>query len=171
LKICKPNRVTRTYKQKILAAPARVLPLLCPVREADWIEDWDPTVVYSESGVVEPDCVFVTAAEPSDAIWFVTRLDTDASEVEMVKVIPEVSVCKLKIQLVAAAHGTDATVTYSQTSLGPAGDVAVEAFSEEYYTEFMREWETRLNHYLSTGQCLGRGVQFDCSRNGTRETP
>ncbi len=156
MKICKPNRATRTYTQKILAEPARVLPLMCPVREADWIADWDPKVVYSVSGLVEADCVFVTDSDPGDAIWFVTRLDPEAFEVEMLKVTPGETVCKLTIELTAAEHGTDATVTYSRTSLGAAGDFAVEEFSAQYYAQFMREWETQLNHYLSTGQCLGR---------------
>ena len=63
MQISQPRRVTRTYTQRLTAAPARVFPLLCPVREADWIEGWDPISVWSESGVAEPDCVFTT---PSD---------------------------------------------------------------------------------------------------------
>jgi hypothetical protein len=52
--------------------------------------------------------------------------------------------------------GTDAEVTYTHTSLGPAGDEFVAAFDEAYYVEFMRDWEERLNHYLITGMMVRR---------------
>jgi hypothetical protein len=121
------------------------------VREADWIPGWDPVCVLSESGVAELDCVFVTAGAPSDAIWYVTRHEPELGRVEMVKITPEVTACKLTIQLRPAATGCEATVTYSHTSLGPAGDDLVAGFTEEHYQRFMRDWESRLNHYLSTG--------------------
>ena len=59
MKIAAPNRVRHTYVQKLVASPAEVFPLLCPVREADWLDGWDPLEVWSRSGVAEPDCVFV----------------------------------------------------------------------------------------------------------------
>jgi len=65
--IKKPVRVTRTFTQHLVAEPSRVFPLLCPVREADWLEGWDPLLIVSESGIAEPDCVFVTPAKPHDA--------------------------------------------------------------------------------------------------------
>jgi hypothetical protein len=65
--------VARTYTQSLNGEPARVFPLLCPVREADRIDGWDPILVLSDSSVAERDCVFVTAAQPQDAIWYITR--------------------------------------------------------------------------------------------------
>lgn len=155
MKIEKPNRVTRTYTQRLVAGPADVFPLLCPVREADWIEGWDPIIVLSESGVAEPDCVFVTRATPNDAVWFVTRHEPDAGFVEMIKITPGVTACKLNLQLTATPEGCDAVVTYAHTSLGPDGDAFVEGFTEEFYLGFMRDWEARINHYLATGTALG----------------
>jgi hypothetical protein len=150
----RPNRVIRNYTQHLVASPAQVFLLLCPVREADWIEGWDPILVISESGVAEPGCVFVTAAKPADAVWVITRHDADAGEVEMLKLTPGVTVCRLRIELVATATGCDAHVSYEHTSLGPAGDAFVAGFTAEHYEQFMRDWEARLNHYLSTGRRL-----------------
>jgi hypothetical protein len=151
MEIRRPNRVTRSYTQRLVAPPERVLPLLCPVREAEWLERWDPRLVLTESGVAEPGCVFVTSASPQDAVWMVTRLEPEAGVVEMVKIAPEVTACILRIVVEPAPHGSSATVTYSHTSLGPRGDEFVEAFSEAFYLDFMRDWERRLNHYLETG--------------------
>jgi len=155
MEVRKPNRVVRSYVQKLVAPPDRVLPLLCPVREADWLERWDPRVVFTESGVAERDCVFVTAAEPQNAVWMVTRLEPASGRVEMVKITPEVTACVLRIAVNATGDGgSEALVTYSHTSLGPRGDEFVAGFTEVFYQDFMRDWERRLNHYLESGQRL-----------------
>lgn len=158
MKICKPNRVSRRYTQQLLAPPSVVFPLLCPVREADWIEGWNPLTVSSESGLAEVDCVFVTAASPVNAIWYITRHDAVAACVEMLKITPEVTACKLCIELQATQAGSQAIITYTHTSLGPAGDAFVEAFTEDFYKVFMENWETRLNHYLLHGVALAAGA-------------
>jgi hypothetical protein len=149
-----PNRVAHTYVQRLVAAPERVFPLLCPVREADWIEGWNPLLVVSGSGVAETDCVFTTAAEPTDAIWYMTRHEPDAGFVEMLKITPGVTACRLRILLQATDAGCDAAVTYMHTSLGPAGDAFVADFTAACYEAFMRDWEARLNHYLVHGTAL-----------------
>ena len=154
MKIVQPNRVTRTYTQHLMAPMEAVFPLLCPVREADWIPGWDPSLVVSSSGVAEPDCVFVSAAQPDDAVWIVARHEPHAGFVEMLKVTPQVTVCKLTFQLQPTAGGCKADVTYMHTSLGPRGDELVASFTEDHYRRFMQEWETQLNHYVRHGTAL-----------------
>lgn len=154
MKIVKPNRVTRTYTQRLVAPASKVFPLLCPVREADWIEGWDPRLVVSSSGVAEPDCVFVTVAQPADAVWYITCHEPATGFVEMIKVTPSITACRLTIQLRATITGCDADVTYSHTSLGPHGDEFVATFTADYYRRFMQEWESQLNHYLRHGTAL-----------------
>ena len=88
MNITRPNRVTRTYKQRLVAEPSKVFPLLCPVREADWIEGWNPISVITSSGVGETDCVFVTSAAPHDAVWYITRHEPENGFVEMLKITP-----------------------------------------------------------------------------------
>jgi hypothetical protein len=155
MKIILPNRVVRTYVQHLVAPPGAVMPLLCPVREADWIPGWDPLLVVSASGVVEPDCVFVTTADPVDAVWFVTRHEPGSGFVEMLKITPTVTACRLTIRLRATTTGCDAEVTYAHTSLGPLGDDFVAAFTDDFYRGFMQDWESKLNHYLLHGRASG----------------
>jgi hypothetical protein len=154
MRIERPRRAVRTYTQRLVAPPEAVFPLLCPVREADWIDGWDPVVVYSESGVAELDAVFVTEAEPANAIWYITRHEPERGFVEMVKITPDVTACKLTIALREAGTGAEATITYRHTSLGPEGDAIVDAFTEAYYRQFMQDWEARINHYLTHGTPL-----------------
>ncbi len=154
MKTTKPKRVGRSYTQRLNGEPSQVFSLLCPVRETEWIAGWEPLKVLSESGVAEPNCVFVTQAFPCDAIWYVTRHEPDEGFIEMIKVSPEVTACRLTIQVVPADGGSEATITYLHTSLGPEGDAYVDSFTEEFYRQFMQDWETRLNHYLATGKPL-----------------
>jgi len=88
MQISKPIRATRTYTQRLIAGPDAVFPLLCPVREAEWIDGWDPARVVSTSGVAEADCVFTTAAGPLDAVWYITRHERATGFVEMLKITP-----------------------------------------------------------------------------------
>jgi hypothetical protein len=153
VKIIKPVRVTRTYRQRLDGSPSRVFELLCPVREADWITGWDPRLVITESGVAEADCVFVTPGSP-EAVWVITRHAAAERFVEMLKITPDVTVCRLTIRVRPTAAGAEADVTYSHTSLGPAGDAFVAAFTEDHYRTFMQDWEARMNHYLRHGTAL-----------------
>ena len=151
MKIIKPDRVTHTYVQTLVAPPAEVFPLLCPVREADWVPGWDPSLVISASGVAEPDCVFITSAKPIDAVWYITQYAPESGRLEMIKVTPEVTACRLTIRLSPTADGCTAAVTYSYTSLGPRGDEFIASFTEDYYRKFMHEWESSINYYLQHG--------------------
>ncbi len=154
MKVSSPKRATRTYTQHLVAPPDKVFPLLCPVREVDWIDGWDPLAVFSQSGLAERDCVFITKGSPDNAIWYITQHDLCAGLVEMLKITPSVTACKLTIQLRAVEGGSEAEISYSHTSLGPAGDALVESFTDSYYASFMKEWESRINHYLSFGSLL-----------------
>lgn len=72
----------------------------------------------------------------------------------MVKLTPGVTARRIAIRLRATPDGSEAEVTYCQTSLGPEGDAVVGAFTEDFYVPFMQAWETRLNHSLRHGTAL-----------------
>lgn len=154
MNITKPHRATRTYTQRLVGDPAAVFPLLCPVREGDWIDGWNPVSVITQSGVAEPDCVFTTASAPHDAIRYITRHEPGRFFVEMIKVTPGVTACRLTVQLRPIASGSEAVITYTHTSLGPDGDAFVASFTDDYYRQFMQDWEARMNYYLEHGRAL-----------------
>jgi hypothetical protein len=154
MNITKPNRATHTYRQRLHAPPERVFPLLCPVQETEWGDGWLPELVISSSGVAERDCVFITTDELEKAIWYVTRHEPEELFIEMLKIVPGVTACRLEIRLSNDGAGCAADISYSHTSLGPAGDEFVAKFTADYYQKFMQSWEKALNHYLTTGQML-----------------
>ena len=154
MNIVKPHRVTRRYTQQLNAPPDQVFPLLCPVRESEWVNGWHPRLVATESGLAELDCVFVTPSGPQEAIWVITRYEPAAHLIEIVKVIPGIVVGKIVIQLAVAPGGSTAEISYGFTALGPDGDRVVNEFTQDHFDEFMLAWETELNHFLATGERL-----------------
>jgi hypothetical protein len=154
MRITQPNRAAHTYRQRLRASPAKVFPLLCPVREAEWADGWLPEQVISSSGVAERDCVFVTSDTTGTAVWYITRHEPETWFVEMLKIVPGVTACRLSIQLSEEDPGCIAEVAYTHTSLGPAGDEFVAKFTTEYYQKMMQAWEEALNHFLTTGRLL-----------------
>ena len=84
---------------------------------------------------------------------------------EMLKVTPHVTACRLTIQLRPVATGSEASITYTHTSLGPEGDAFVASFTEgARYRQFMQDWEARINHYLVHGSALRATGWLDDSR-------
>lgn len=152
LDIRPPVRVTHTYTQRLEGTTDEVLPLLCPVRETEWVPGWAPGLVLSDSGVAEPDCVFTTpdaaAGARAEAIWTVLAQDAERGTVEMLKVTPGFLVVRLWIALRPADGGCTAEVTYRYTALGPAGEAYVASRTANDYAAFMRDWEAALNAHL-----------------------
>lgn len=129
-----PHRIRHNYTQTLAASPETVFPLLCPVREMDWTPGWDPVKVISESGVAEKDCMFITRAEPMDAVWIITNHDPAALKLEMYKITPGHTVGKLEISLSGAgANTTHADISYEYTALDEPGEKFLQEFTAGFY--------------------------------------
>ncbi len=149
MKVVAPHRVTHSYTQRLHGSPGEVFPLLCPVRECDWVNGWEPSLVISSSGVAELDCVFVTGSANDEAVWIITQFEP-ATRIEFIKINPRETAARITIDLRQDGAQTLAEVTYSYTALSADGDRILAAFTTGHYLRFMREWEGELNHYLRT---------------------
>lgn len=150
MRIEKPYRVSRSYVQHLDAGPAAVFPLLCPVREVEWVEGWEVGVVIAESGLAEAGCVFTTPAGDTEAIWTVTEFRPEDGRIAFVKVTPGETVADISIALSPDDDGgTAALVTYTLTALTSAGRAVVDELTEDAYEGFMKTWESELNAFTS----------------------
>jgi hypothetical protein len=152
MRIMAPVRVSRSYTQTLEGTPEEVFPLLCPVREREWVEGWDPELVVSASGVAERDCVFTTPDGARQATWVITEHEPAAGRVEMIKVTPGYLVIRLRITVRPLGPGTPprsaAEITYQYTALDEEGAAFVAGRTEAAYAEFMRAWEGSMNRFL-----------------------
>lgn len=154
----KARRITHRYCQTNMAPPEQVFPLLCPVREAQWLDGWQYRMLYSESGLVEKGCIFSTSQDgEEDTLWVATRYDPIAHEITFARFTPGSKVCVLEIA--AEPSGTQRTrvhITYTYTALTTAGQQFIDGFTEAAFLKAVRFWEKAINHYLTTGEKLKR---------------
>ena len=149
MQIINPVRVRRKYTQKLRGKPADVFALLCPVREREWAEGWDPLAVYSESGFAEKDCVFTTGEENPESIWVITEFDPLGQRLKIVKVSPGMTVAGITISLAENEAGdTDAEVVYMYTAISREGEEFVRDYSQNFFDRFMQFSESALNSFL-----------------------
>jgi uncharacterized protein YndB with AHSA1/START domain len=141
------QRAFTEYAGELDAPPEAVFPLLCPVREYDWLDGWACRMIYSESGVAEENCVFETPSGPST--WNVDRYEPP-SRVSFTVVSPD-QVSRLKIELEpTAAGGTRLTWQRMYTGLTEAGNANANSHTTGHDHALMRQ----LDHYLKTGQMV-----------------
>ena len=141
-----------------VAAPADVFPLLCPVREADYLEGWDYTMIHSESGLAEMGCVFSTPHHgDQNTIWTVSQYDRSNHLIEFIRVTPGQELVKIAIQLRGVdGDKTRARIEYTITPLTEERGSYLENDHEEHFQADLFYWEEALNYYLITGERLGR---------------
>ena len=152
----KARHVTKDFRQTICALPDKVFPLLCPVREAEWLDGWQHTMIYSRSGLVEEGAVFSTPrdGEP-DTVWVVSKHDPSTYRVEFTRFTYQSRTCVLKIAVLPRDEGSSyLDIEYIYTGISPAGNQFIDALTDDIFLADMTHWEDSLNHFLKTGKRL-----------------
>jgi hypothetical protein len=148
------RNITHVAIWNMPAAPEKVFPLLCPVREYDWIPWWRAEMVHTVSGVAEENCIFRTNIGPAAGLtWVCTRYEP-ARQIEYTCFAPDKLIVRLKIVLTRTTAGTQMEWTRSWLSLGAAGDEAIRLWSATDYEHMMAVHEKEMEHYLRTGHLL-----------------
>jgi len=129
-----------------------IFPLLCPVREYDWIEGWHCEVIHTRSGVNELDCVFRIASEGQDEEIWVTNRFEPPSLLEFIRTTAN-RVIHFTIQLQSGEGGTK--LTWSQHVIGTTieGNQSVEKTDPKAFEQMVAKLEKELDTYLTTGEC------------------
>jgi hypothetical protein len=135
--------------------------LACPVRELEWITDWQFDLLYSESGTNELDNIFV---EPVSAVlalrcpgtnttWYTTIWDTEGFRFEAVLVAGDLAVGRWIYEAERLAdRGVRRRLTLCYTGLGARGNrILGEPGLQRRMTAMLRFVITSLECYLRTG--------------------
>lgn len=151
------RRIERVYETVLNAAPEKVFPLLCPVREYEWIPQWQCEMIHCDSGVAELGCVFATDFDDGFGreIWVVSHFEPD-SKICFVRTGP-VRTTRYVIELTPETQGT--RICWQQEITGledpdDSGDSLVEAHSEVKYKTMMTHLNQMLDYYLQHGTPL-----------------
>jgi hypothetical protein len=150
------KRITREYRQTINATPEKVFPLLCPVREAEWLNGWQYSMIYSKSGLVEEGAVFSTPDEGEEnTVWIVTKHDSKTYHVEFVRFTHNSRTCLLKIAVKPKDNNSSyVDISYTYTSITSVGNDFIDNFTKAAFLEAVTFWEKSMNYFLETGERL-----------------
>ena len=150
------ERKVVSYEAQIGAPAEAIFPLLCPVREYDWIPGWSCRVIHSRSGVAEKGAVFTTAFRPEgDSTWTVSRYEPNRV-IEFVVLFPGSHVALLEIAL--ARQGPDRTAVRwvcTFTSL-VEGNAFLAEVDQQWFDREQTVFARALAHYCATGKMLSR---------------
>lgn len=150
-------RRSHTVELHFDAPPDRVFPLLCPVREYDWIDGWTCDIVYAETGIAELGGIFTTRSrEAGEEVWTINRYEPPHA-IEFVRVAAQLRV--VTMALVLEPEGTDGTLVHARrtyTALSGAGALEVERMTPETQEAWGHDLARMANHYLATGEMLRR---------------
>ncbi len=148
------KKIRSSFVQQFQASSSKVFPLLCPVREYEWIEPWKCEMLHSNSGIAEKNCVFRTrlSGEATDDVWVITHYEPN-SRIEFIRVNSLRTMC-LSIALTDNGDGTTrAENEQLLVGLSEQGNQSLNSMAEGFSLE-MRMGEAMLNHYLTTGKML-----------------
>ena len=152
----KARKATKEYCQTIYALPDKVFPLLCPVREAEWLDGWRYTMIYSKSGLVEEGAVFSTPnpGEP-DTVWVVTKHNSSKFRVQFARFTHQSRICVLDIGVRLRDESSSyVDITYKYTGISLAGNKFIDEITDDVFCADMKHWENSVNYFLRTGEQL-----------------
>ena len=146
--------LTRTHHFTVPAAPAQVFPLLCPVREYQWLAHWRCELLHSASRLAEEDCVFRTDfPDQGPVLWVVSRYEPPA-RIEFTCFVADSHVQRLKIALTVEGETTRLDWTNRWLSVSPRGAAWLAAWPANEHAKKMDNLRRALTHYLTTGEML-----------------
>ena len=149
--------MAKIEKSIVIDAPVeKVFPLLCPVREYEWIDGWSCELLHSESGFAEKGAIFTTGFRTEGfSIWTVSRYEPDRA-IEFVVVFPESHVMTVAIAL-EPIDGSQTRLTWdcAYTSLIEHSPF-VDSVNQDAFDRHQAFFDRALEHYCKTGRMLRR---------------
>jgi hypothetical protein len=154
MKCFEAKQIKRSHTVKLAASPEVVFPLLCPVREEEWIPNWHYELVYSKSGFNEEGCIFRTDfVNGIEALWVCTKFDRENLEVEFLVHLKDLTVSKKRLLLCKNDDGSSSLCfEYEDTAITEKGNELVENYTDEAHIKNVSGLVMLLNHYLQTGR-------------------
>ncbi len=147
------NRISLSHTMSLPFQAETIWPLLCPVREYDWIEPWKCELVFSESGTNELGSVFRTEFpnEGDLETWTTSRYEPPR-RLEFVRTNSWRTIL-LGLELSPTDEGTALRWSQQVTALNGPGQEYLKQKPESFGAQ-MEMLERMLLHFLKTGERL-----------------
>lgn len=154
----KIKRIICAHEEVIKTPLEKVFPLLCPVEELKWIDNWQYQLVYTDSGVNENNCIFtenisgLVLFDSHATITWITTLYDPNSRIQFVLICGDMAVIKFDIELRDQDNGISSIqFKFIYTSLK---EDVVDDKTEGKLMTILTFLATSLKHYCETGELL-----------------
>jgi hypothetical protein len=158
MKPFKAQRVSRIHTITVDDEPTVVFSMFTPEEEKKWTPGWDYTPIFPQDGTIEKNLMFLTSAHDhakQPALWIVCNYKPLSYCIEYLKIEPDIKIGKIEIICDnSGSNRTIVSVTYTYTSLGEEGNLFLESFTEDFFIQYLSQWEKAINHYLKTGEMI-----------------
>jgi len=120
-----------------------------PEGERLWVPDWEPEYLHPADGTLADGLTFRTRHGGELTLWLVARCDGAANAIDYVRVTPDSRMGTVSVRLSDGGRSaTDATVSYTLTSLSADGDRKLAAFATGF-PAMLADWERRIAALLA----------------------
>jgi hypothetical protein len=155
------KRIVCGVNEEIRAPMSKIFPLICPVEELKWIDNWEYQLICSDSGVNEKGCVFIEEmsgpvlfGSPVKTKWITTLHEPD-TRIQFVLVCEDRSVIIYDIEL--TDRGNNSTAGQYRWTYIPLREDAIGETTEEKLMLVLTTLVSWLKYYCETGAMLQRG--------------
>ncbi len=152
------KRIICTHKEIIKARTDNIFPLLCPVEELKWIDNWKYQLVYSDSSVNENNCIFrenmsglILFDSPVNITWTTTLYEPN-SRIQFVLMCGEMAVIKFDIELQDQGNASS-SIQFMFTYTSLKEDTVDKTIQGKLMT-ILTFLATSLKYYCETGEIL-----------------
>lgn len=165
----KAKRIKQVQSQRFVGPPDKVFPLLCPIREYEWIDPWKCEMLHSGSGVAEKHCVFRTRFDgnSTDDVWVISRHEPNS----MIEFVRFNALWVMILSIVLADNGDGTTTARNEqilTGLTAEGNQILDRISTAFAFE-LKMGEAMLNHFLTTGKKLSTSDAVAIAKRSLQE--
>lgn len=150
------NNALRIIKKAVLSAKAdakTIFPLLCPVKEAEWIDGWKEIcrLVYSDSAIAEEGCVFKTNIPlEGKAVWICSKYDAEKHNIEYIKHVIGKAIIKWGMSVKdISENSSEIYFDYTATSLSETGKDYVKHLDKEGFNGMVEHLKEKMNYYVT----------------------
>jgi hypothetical protein len=147
------KHVERTATFSLPVSAEKVFPLLCPVREYEWIPDWSCKMVYSQSGFAEKGAVFTTKSNPLGKMLWTCTVFEPPKRIEYLRTLGSSLSVLLELELTTTKNGCDLTWTMKST-FGPSliGFLLRNKMTEKIFSSMINLKKEQLLEFFSSNK-------------------
>ncbi len=135
-----PLHIERSGTFELPCAPAEALGYLSAEGERAWVPGWEPVYLHPKAPSNAAGTVFRTRHNDQETHWLVLEFDPAAGRALYARLTEGSHLGTVRVECSTQGSGSLVRVSYSLTSMSPAGSQVLAAMTEQAYPAMLAEW-------------------------------